>query len=209
MRAPYSVVLASMIAMTSACIDDPASLYDDPIPITEAEAELLGLGLWRQSLEAGLAVEQDTEQASPARVAGVPEFFSASDSTTVACTLGGSVRVAAEISGSYDVEVGTAELDFTVRETHDSCREVDGETTYTLIGAPDVTVTFDFQRAPDGVIDVTGGLTGGIVAFTGGRSLYCQLDLLVSGRVADGVTMVAARGTVCGAPVDEAASEPA
>ncbi len=209
MRALYTATLASLVVTASACIDDPASLYEDPIPITKAEAELLGLGLWRQSLEAGLAAEQDPAPASPAGVAGVPEFFAAADSTTIECALGGSVRVAAEISGSYDADVGTAELEFTVRETHDYCRERDGETTYTLIGAPDITVSFDFQRAPDGVIDVTGGLTGGVVAFTGGRSLLCELDLVVGGRIADGVTTTTVRGTVCGAAVDETSSQPA
>lgn len=209
MRAPYTAVLACMVVTASACIDDPASLYEDPIPITEAEAELLGLGLWRQSLEAGLAAEQDSGPSSSLRVAGVPEVFAATDSTTVTCTLGGSVRVVATISGSYDADTGTAELGFTVRETHDYCRQQDGETTYTLIGAPDVTVAFDFQQAADGTIDVLGGLTGGIVAFTGGRSLHCGLDLAVTGRIADGVTTTSVRGTVCGAAVDETASEPA
>jgi len=209
MRAPYTAVLASMVVAASACIDDPASLSEDPIPITEAEAELLGLGLWRQSLEAGLAVEQDSGPSSSLRVAGVPEVFAATDSTTVTCTLGGSVSVVATVSGSYDADAGTAELGFSVRETHDWCRERDGETTYTLIGAPDVTVAFDFRQAADGAVDVTGALTGGIVAFTGGRSLYCELDLAVSGRIADGVTTTSVRGTVCGAAVDESSSEPA
>ena len=205
-------LLVLLLLPVAACIDDPASLYEDPIPLTEEEAEILGLGIWRDAIEARLDVEADTvELAQLGALAGpaaAPVPFAASASQVTPCTLGGDVSTEAGLTGFVDEEAGEVLLDFRIVQTHEDCREQGDGTTYTLIGAPSITAEFIFDFDVQGHFDIDGSITGGIVVLTGGRSVACQVDLAFTGQQDPGQPATSTvRGTLCGVPVERTATE--
>lgn len=195
-----------LFGTVSACIDDP--LPDtEGIPLTEAQAELLGLQTWRAALEARVAVDADTTAAASLRAMSltgaslVPMSFSDSASVSEPCGISGSIDSDVFLAGVLDVETEEIALDFRIVQTHNVCRDQMDGTTTTLIGAPNIET--EFVIATDGeTLAVIGRVEGGIVIFSDGRSAQCDVQIGFAGlERPDGTSSYRLEGTVCGIAV--------
>jgi len=202
-RSMTRALAAVAIVSVTACIDDPTLVDDDPIPLSRADAELLGLQVWRQIFENALAAADDPEASGGP--AAAPVQFAAAQDTTLTCELGGTVDAHIEVSGSGDDETGEIELTLAVTQAHHGCVEDAGDgSRFTLDGWPDVTATLTFGLDAAQTITLTGSIEGAIRAAAGGRSGICAVDIAFGGQQdAQGVGSYSVDGTMCGASVDE------
>lgn len=160
-------------------------------------------------MEARLAVEADT--AGPVDGSGpaqVPRPFAASTTVVEPCALSGDIRSEVGLQGFVDEETQEVELEFIIVQQHEDCREAEGDITYTLVGAPDITTDLILAIRPDGTLEAGGGIDGATVIITGGRSLVCEVDLDFGGGLdAEGVGTITLTGTMCGQAVAQAVSQ--
>ena len=124
------------------CVDDPSALDDDPIPISRAEAELLGLGVLRDALEARLVAGADDALEAGAQATGGAAMdtvlVSAAFDTTVSCAMAGSIYLALALSGEVDDVNGGGLLDLSAVQVHRDCREQEGGEVFSLRGSPSI-----------------------------------------------------------------------
>jgi hypothetical protein len=213
---PRSVTRSLLVATLAVwgCIDDPTFLHEDPIPITEAEAELLGLQVFFRALASRAVVDDEVGPvasllAGPPAATAAPETVTAVADTVVACELSGDVRTEAELRATMDPVADTARLEFLVVQTHEDCRQEEEGVTWTLLGAPDLTMDLIFSVDPAGRVTLDGTLEGAVVLFTGGRSLPCEVALGLVGREDGGGSVTySVSGSMCGVAVDESTTEP-
>jgi len=205
-RAVPAMALTLILGM-GACIDDPTLVDDDPIPLSRAEAELLGLEVLRDFLEIAFSVDpQAAAEASAAAVGPAAAIFTfdQSSDTTFTCELGGTIDSHLEVSGTVDDVTNEAELLAVVVQTHRGCVAGEGDQLFTIDGLPNLTATFAFSLDGTGGVALEGSFEGAITASAGGRSGICVADVHFSGSVdSTGEDQFTVGGTMCGAAVDE------
>ena len=203
-RRPFLLLALVSALAVGACVEDPIP-PDIEIPLTEEEAELLGLQAFRSSLLRALEVTRDTAEAEAAGPSLVPTTFSFQDSLTIACARGGSITTTVTLSGTLDPDTGTGELDVVSVDRHEEC-VVEGESKvpFYVTGAPSLTLAFSMLFRSSGAIDTEGTMTGGVRGTAGYRSSTCEMSLTFSGTVQpDGSSMFKYKGTVCGTAISE------
>ncbi len=203
------LVVAALSALT-ACIDDPAAV-DDQFALTQEDAELLGLTLWRQALAAQLDFEVGGQPALALQALSpqqVPETFTNTDTIVVACPLGGEIQTINVAEIIIDAEADEITLRGAQTLTHDGCRqEVEGRT-FSFFGAPSVTGELTTFYGSDDSETITGSIEGSVVVITQGTPVLCDIKVAVEdGTRVDGNLTYRARGTFCGAALDETVTE--
>jgi len=202
-RRPF-LLLALMSALAvGACVEDPIP-PDIEIPLTEEEAELLGLQAFRSALVRALEVTKDTTEAQAAGPSLVPTSFSFQDSLTTACARGGSITTTVTLSGTLDPDTDTGDLEVVSVDRHEDCQVDEGSVPFYLNGAPSLTLAFSMVFRPSGAIDTDGSMTGGVRATSGIHSSTCEVSVNFSGTAQpDGSSFFKYKGTVCGTAISE------
>ena len=208
-RRSFVLLALTSILAIGACVEDPLP-PEIAIPLTEEEAELLGLQAFREVLLKALEVTRDTAQAVAAGPSLTPTSFSSVDSLTTACPYGGSVTTKVTLSGTVDPDAGSGDLQAVAVETHTDCQVKEGQLQFHLDGAPAITLAFSLVLRSSGAIDAEGSLTGGLRATVGIRSSTCDFDVNFSGAAQpDGSSSFTYEGTVCGTVISEKTITPA
>ena len=206
-----AVVALALVLGVSGCIDDPTTLSEDGIPLTEEEAEFLGLSAWRQSVEARLESEAEEPSGAPAAgpsLAVIQE--SAQASVTRPCDFGGTVQASIDVSLTYDDVADTGELEISIVQTHQDCSVDRNGTRLTLNGWPRLEASIDAARLAGGVKTLTASLGGGVRVTKDDRTGICTVDLSIEGtEQPDGSGAYSVSGTVCGAAIDASTTTPA
>jgi hypothetical protein len=205
-----SLILSSVLALLlSGCIDDPTAVEEEGAPLlTEQEIEFLGLTALVKSLEAQEAAEDSaaiTVDGSPARSillggpAAAPVVLNEAGSTSVPCDFGGELAVDLALEGVFDDETDVGDLTLTMTLTPNFCG-VESEEGFraTLFGDPAFATTIRLDSDGSGTVQVSGGITGGLGALTGGRVASCPLDLSFSGTQTEAGGDILVEGTACG-----------
>ena len=208
-RRPFLLLAVVSVVSFGACVDDPV-LPDYEIPLTEAEAEVLGIQVFRQALVQALAASRDTAATSAPEAWRVPETLTLEDTLSVPCDLGGSIGMKLVLSITVDDEVGTESLTLSLIQTHRQCQVKEGGVTFTLVGAPNVDVTMTVSADGSGQTGLSGSMTGGLAAAVDHRAQTCTLDVHFTGTShEDGSATLQYTGTVCGADATQTVAIPA
>lgn len=196
-------------SVATACIDDPTQLSDDPFPITQEEAAILGLSSFYDGLAAREEADPgDGEVPHPAPAGApalAPETLTETESLTIPCALGGSVFAEITATGTLDEEADEFELLLALSMTPEDCESARGEGELVTNGYPGVTLELNLATDGDDAIDVSGSLTGGllIARSVDGPSAICHFDLAIEGVETTAETgLYRIFGTSCGIPVD-------
>ena len=195
--------LALLVLATVGCVDDLVR-PDEELPLTEEEAELLGLDVFYDAMVRALETSQASSnlRIAPAFVR-VPIFER--DSTTRLCEFGGSVAITVTVTGEADTVAHIGTLDLTAVFTHVDCQNAAGAARFLINGAPHITLAMELVANGSGTTAITGRLFGAITASVGYRGNVCEIDLPFNGTLRpDGAATLVFTGTVCG----RAASKP-
>lgn len=194
-------------AAAAACSDDnPAGPSNE---LTAAEAnDIVGV-ITQLALQQGFLAlsESPAGTASPGEPAAAPAVFSHEVSFTTDCPQGGTVAVAVGLSGATDDETGAVDTELVMTQTHAGCQAPGADTgrSYTLDGAPSVTVSMAVQSEPDtGGFNATAHFGGAVDWSTGDRGGTCSLDLdiAVYGNALTGSGTSTTSGTACGVAIE-------
>jgi hypothetical protein len=206
-----SVLTLALVVGGSGCIDDPTTLSEDGIPITEAEAEFLGVVAWRQSVEARLASDVEEPPGAPAAgpaLAVIQESGQAS--VTRACEFGGTAQTSLTASLTYDDVADTGQIHVDLVQTHQECSVDRNGTRLTLNGWPRLEASIDAARLAGGAKTLTASLEGGVRVTRGEDTGICILDLSIEGaEQPDGSGTYSVSGSACGAAIDATTTTPA
>jgi hypothetical protein len=188
--------LALLVLSTVGCVDDLVR-PDEELPLTEEEAELLGLDLFYDAMVRAL---ETSEASSNLRIAPafvrVPIFER--DSTTRLCEFGGSVAIKVTVTGDADTVAHVGTLDLTAVITHLDCQNSEGATRFLINGDPHITLAMELVGNGSGTTAITGRLFGAVTASAGYRGNTCEIDLPFNGSLrGDGAATLVFTGTVC------------
>ena len=209
MRRRPLLLLPVLASLLTGCIDDPTAVEEEGAPLlTEQEIEFLGLTALVRSLEAQEAAEDSSNisvDGSPARSilfggpAGAPVVLNEAVSTTIPCDLGGEMEVDLTLTGEFDDETDVGEITLTMTLTPEFCVvESDEGFRASLFGDPAFATTIRLDSDGSGTVEISGGITGGLGALTGGRVANCQFDLSFSGTQTEAGGDILLEGTACG-----------
>jgi hypothetical protein len=206
-----TLLLSSLLPLLlTGCIDDPTAVEEEGAPIlSEQEIEFLGLTALAKSLEAQENAEDSTaisaDGVSAVRSillggpAAAPVVLNEAVSTSVPCDFGGEMAVDLTLQGELDDETDVGEITLTMTLTPDFCGvESDAGFRATLFGDPAFATTIRLESDGSGVVQISGGITGGLGALTGGRVASCQFDLSFSGTQTEAGGDIQVEGTACG-----------
>lgn len=200
-RSLRSCLLATVAAMTvlslTACDDDESP---EPIPLSETEAELFGRNVFRQGFTVGLRIPLQQSAA-----AGVSMPISDSFDATDLCDGGGSIFTEVSYAGVEDDETGAADVEVTLVQSHQACVIQEGQSdSYTFVGAPAVTHTYDITDDGAGDVSLIGTIDGAFAWSSGDRSGQCVIDVTITGQtVGEESISVTLEGSSCGHPISE------
>lgn len=200
------VGLLSLLLVTGLAACDDATGPESSL--TQAEAEALAQVLLTQTFTAG----DPAGAAAPSGAAPVARQvvdFSNEVSLELPCPLGGSVAADVSTSGTIDSTSGSANLQYTATQTHQSCQvqPEDAQEPFTLNGAPNITSTFQFSRSETGTFETTGSIVGSVEWTSGDRSGTCVVSLEFSGSGDDqGGLSFSLSGGVCSAQISQQVS---
>lgn len=199
-RALAALVFGVALATTACDDDEPVA-----VPLTASEAELLGVGMWRQGFSVGVSIPIGFGSTAGAPVAA--QTVEVDDEVLVSCELGGQVSNALSVFSVVDEETGAGEASITIVQSHDSCTFQEGGTTFTVSGAPNITTVWEFDGDGAGNMDFTGSIMGGVTASTGEASGQCPIDIAFDGALTAGTSVdFSIAGEVCGRAVSRSAS---
>ncbi|HEX8695673.1 MAG TPA: hypothetical protein VF746_24880 [Longimicrobium sp.] len=169
--------------------------------LTRAEAEAIN----RAILALGSGVAQGgTSQAQASRAAAAaPNSFTYDFNTTAPCKPSGSVALAGHMSGSFDDQAQTAQLQADVAVRHQACEvPTDDGGTIRLTGDPRIDVGLNAASNAGGVtalrVTERGAFTWAKGAGSSGR---CTVD--VTAELVAGTQNVHVFGSFCGFTFDE------
>lgn len=200
-RSTFAMLLTASVGVAACGGDNGTEPTGDPL--TQAEAEAL----------AGILMSQSYQGADPGALPapGGPQAVPVSIETTVdadvPCELGGGIVVhgTLKVVGDSEVEGGT--IDYVVTQTHRDCvaQDMESQLTFTLNGAPDMTIELHLTSDPLGALTLGGGISGAIAWATGDKSGSCGIQLTFSGSVDSGTGAASSlvSGMVCGATISQ------
>lgn len=195
-----AVAVLAVLA-TTACVEDPIQ-PDLLIPLSEAEAELLGLQVFRQALSVGLEASRGADSSAVAAPMLAVERAFVEDSVTVACDLGGTLKNKIELSVEVDQEAGVGSLTLTLTQSHTGCLTKENDVEFRMDGAPAVVLSMKLDFDSSGTMRGSGTVTGGVTASVDYRSSTCVTDLAFTTLdQADGTSTSTVSGTMCGQAV--------
>jgi len=192
--------LATLLVLaTSACVDDLVR-PDEELPLTEEEAELLGIEVFYDALVKALeSSDASSNLRPPPALAFVRVPIFERDSTSRLCQFGGSIAIAVTVTGDADTVANVGSLDMTAVFTHVDCQNSEGATRFLINGAPHITLAMELLANGSGTTAITGRLFGAITASVGYRGNACEIDLPFNGASRpDGAATLVFTGTVCG-----------
>jgi hypothetical protein len=209
-----ALVLA-WLAATTACVDDPTNT-GSPIPMTLAEAEVLGLDVLYHALAARLEadIDEDAPGAGPnlagaagygAHAAGVPVEIDEQASAAIPCATSGDIQVTVAAFGTIDDEAGTGDLTFRIVLDHEACETSREGHEFELAGFPDLAVELRFTATQNDRLTLYGEIDGGVLVSRDGSFLgLCVADVVITGAVDAETQMmpISMTGSMCGAPID-------
>lgn len=201
--APPRAALLLGVLLSSACIDDPAG-PDDGIPLSEAEAELLGLQVFRQALIARLETEtQEQRVLQPGGPVAAPVDISDQVSFTIPCDQGGDIASEILLAGTVDDQTGLGSLTLTITQRHEDCAVEDQGVAFLLTGDPGITTTIRATAEVPGVVALTGTMRGAVDAWVDGNVGRCEVNVAIAGVEVEGqASAYTMSGSVCGEDVD-------
>jgi hypothetical protein len=142
----------------SACIDDPTAISGDPLPLSEAEAQILGVTVWRD-----IMLQQQDALANANNVESLIEFVARSDDRRVDqrlvliedCDFGGEREFHGLVRGEADAS-GDGFVEVQIVQKWEDCRWVEKDQRLVLSGDPDVDARVRYDFTPEGDLDVEG-----------------------------------------------------
>jgi hypothetical protein len=198
---------AVLPATAAGCIDDPAALAGDPIPLSSEEAEILGVTVWRDIL-----TKQQDALADAANVQSLIDFVRQADDGVIEvelkvieeCEFSGEREVDGIVTGEVDPE-GNGFVQVENVQRWDGCSLSLGNDRIQLTGDPDINsrIRYDFTAA--GGLDVDGRMEGNvIIQFPDGRVGGCGYSVTFSGAesLTTGRFVFRAKGIACGQNVN-------
>lgn len=199
--------VAVALLVTAACIDDPAALSDDPLPLSAAEAEILGVTVWRD-----IMLKQQEALANARNVQGLIDFVTQADDGRVdvelvlieECELGGDREVDGTVVGEAD-PAGNGFVEVEIVQRWDGCALIQGDQRLRLTGDPNVDARIRYDFTADGQFDVEGRMEGNVISqFPDGRSGSCVYSATFSGAesLTTGRFVFRTKGLVCGEAVN-------
>ncbi|HSM05833.1 MAG TPA: hypothetical protein VK858_14545 [Longimicrobiales bacterium] len=191
--------LPVLVGLAACDDDDPTVPF---VPLSEAEAELVGVGLWRQSHGVSLEIPLGFDFAVGSPVARAPVSIDRKDEGSPACPLAGSVRYEVTVTGTVDDETGAGSLTIVTEQVHESCTLQEEQLVFTLDGNPGVTTEVDFSTDGVGNFETSGTMTGEVDAMVGETVGRCPVDLAFEGgETSTGAASYQIAGTMCGVEV--------
>ena len=195
-----ALLLSGSLALAACDGGDGGGTGPDRDQLTRAEVEALNRAMIGTGREL-LSTSSGASAGGTSQANGSGSFTFDVDHTE-ACPTGGSVRLAGELSGSWDDEAQTGVLgaDFAVQ--HNACKVRTEEGTLVLTGDPDIDVTFTAASDATGITDLVITQRG---AFTwergnGAGEGRCTLD--VTAELIPGTRQVQISGQFCGVEID-------
>jgi hypothetical protein len=179
--------------------------------LSTAEAAALAAIVADLALDQGFSAAGSGAQTAPTPgLAAVPISIDTDVQFNASCPEGGTVGVAAALTGTVDPDLGTIDLSMTVVQTHAACRatEPDSGIQFTLNGSPSLSVSMDLVSSAQGTYSTTASFTGGVEWDTDGRSGTCTMNLSMtaSGNPASQSGSGSVSGTVCGIQINHSVS---
>jgi len=207
MHRPALVLTCGLLLGAGACIDDPAALSGDPIPLSAAEAEILGVTVWRDIL-----TQQTAAVANADNVASLIDFVVTADDRQVdvdlvlieECDLGGDREVNGIVTGEADA-AGNGFVQVEIVQKWEACALIEEDQRIRLTGAPDVDARIRYDFTAAGELDVEGRMEGSVlVEFPDGRAGDCPYSVTFSGAesLATGRFVFRAKGVACGEAIN-------
>ena len=205
---PVLRAFACALALLTAagCIDDPTALAEGELPLTAAEANILGLTVWRDvMIQQRDALGGDTfEQPFLSIVDRSEDGRLDLDLVLIEdCDFGGEREVDGFLNGESDAE-GNGVLEFRIVQDWRSCALVEDGERFVLTGDPNVDATLRIEFTAEGSIDISGRMVGTVrTALPGGRSGRCDYSVTFSSAgTEDGGTVFRTKGTMCNQAVN-------
>ena len=220
-RSLYLVLLALLPA---ACIDDPLADRDEGIPITEGEAEILGIQVWRTAFLAREEIETPVldvreNPAATGSTGGVPGTppvgmapieLSGSSTEILPCPVSGDVVTDILFDLVVDDVTGLGEIDLSVTQAHRGCASEEEGVAVVLNADPGITLTMRLVQDQPDVVGITGTLRGGVDVLVDGKVDVCGITLSFAGVEIQGQeSAFALAGEVCGMEMDIQEVQPA
>ncbi len=186
-----ALALLPLLGILAACDDDPITPSDT---LTQAEVEALVDAL----VEAAVDIDLVTPAALVGGPAPVEETFTVND--TLACALGGTLRVVGTVTIDYDDATETGTYEHELVQTHVGCRvrPANLATDFILDGGPSVVSTVEAHFDGETMDDFEGAETGSIRWRFANRSGTCAVALtyaMAAGTPAEPSYQVT--GTLC------------
>ena len=192
-------MVLGVVTALAACGDETTTEPEDSL--TEEEALALVEVAMRQGIAVSGQVTDGTEVVTPE---GVRLDF------TAPCTMGGTVAVNAQAGFTGEPNGESAGVELSVTLVHSACVETHqgSGATFTLDGAPDVSMEIDLTIGAEFSITLSGTVAGMVRWATGdGRTGTCTLDVrLDPGDDPNALLSVTVAGQACGVQVMESIS---
>jgi hypothetical protein len=202
-----SASLLATLFFAPACIDDPAAISGDPLPISAAEARILGVSVWRDIMVQGTTALDDATNVND-----LVEFVRRSDDSSVdqrllldqECEYGGDVIVDGRVLGEADA-AGNGFVEVAITQSWEECAVMFDDLRAVLIGDPNVDSNVRYDFAADGSMDIEGRMEGTIVVqLPDGRSGPCVYSVTFTGAESpEGRLVFRKKGLVCNEAVNE------
>lgn len=173
--------------------------------LTRAEAEALHRSIL--ALGSGVAQGGATQAQAYRAAAGAPSTFTYDFNTTEPCRPSGSVALAGRLSGSFDDQAQTAQLQADVAVRHQACDvPTDDGGTIRISGDPKIDVGLNAASNAGGLTALRLTERGAFTWSKGGSSGRCTVDVVA--ELIAGTQNVRVTGTFCGFVIDEVVTGP-
>jgi len=129
----------------------------------------------------------------------------------VPCSLGGEVEVFTRVEGTRDAADDSAELVYLVELRHSGCVEGAGDSAdrVQLDGAPGLEGNFTFTRSPEGAVEASGGIFGGLDVRGADADIDCIYEFSFTASGAEGTVEYRLGGSACGLGVQATVTDEA
>lgn len=207
MRTVSVVALAATLLVPAGCIEDPAALSDEPLSLSAAEAEILGITVWRD-----IMTQQAVALANADNVQSLIDFVLQTQDRRVEvdlvsdaeCEFGGDRVVTGNVRGEAD-EAGNGFVQVEIIQSWDECAIADGDARVQLTGDPNIDALVRYDFTADGELDLEGRMEGNLkVLLPDARSGDCPYSVTFSGAesLTTGRFVFRAKGLACGEAIN-------
>jgi hypothetical protein len=207
LRSALPAICSLTLLGAGACIDDPAALSDEPLSLSAAEAEILGITVWRD-----IMTQQAVALANADNVESLIDFVLQTQDRRVEvdlvadaeCEFGGDRVVTGNVRGEADT-AGAGFVQVEIIQSWDECAIADGDARVQLTGDPDINARVRYDFTADRELDLEGRMEGSLkVLLPDGRSGDCPYSVTFSGAesLTTGRFVFRAKGLACGEDIN-------